>query len=51
MDKAHYCQGETVLYVVFFTLCAHTVDLVFIYISELYNFNVIMQGKNVLLEP
>jgi hypothetical protein len=45
MDKAHYCQGYTVLYVVCFTLCAHTVELVFIYISELYNFSVIMQEK------
>lgn len=31
--------------IVFFTLCAHTVDLVFNYISELYNFSVIMQEK------
>jgi len=31
--------------IMFFTLCAHTVDLVFNYISELYNFSVIMQQK------
>jgi len=37
--------GIDCIIIVFFALCSHTVDLVFIYISELYNFSVIMEGK------
>jgi hypothetical protein len=47
----HVIARDSLYYVVFFTVCAQTVDLVFIYISELYNFSVIMQvGKKVLQE-
>jgi hypothetical protein len=41
---SHIIARDRLYYVVFFAFCAHTMDLVFIYISELYNFSVIMQG-------